>query len=185
VAGNTFQPLWNRLLTWMTPEAPAEPKIDVALGYAAGRINIKLTDYSVEAANTTHLVTVLVTRPDGSRAETALTEEVAGELAGSIEAPAPGNYYFEVRSPAGKDKKFPPLAYTVSPSVSAELPRPEPNYGLLEHLASATGGRLNPTPKEVASGRPMLERRVSMNSYLLIAAMIILIGEALVRRLTA
>jgi Ca-activated chloride channel family protein len=185
VAGNAFQPLWNRLLTWMTPEAPAEPKIDVALGYAAGRINIKLTDYSVEAANTTHLVTVLVTRPDGSRAETALTEEVAGELVGSIEAPAPGNYYFEVRSPAGKDKKFPPLAYTVSPSVSAELPRPEPNYGLLEHLASATGGRLNPTPKEVATGRPMLERRVSMNSYLLITAMIILIGEALVRRLTA
>jgi len=185
VAGNAFQPLWNRLLTWMTPEAPAEPKIDVALGYAAGRINIKLTDYSVEAANTTHLVTVLVTRPDGSRAETALTEEVAGELGGSIEASAPGNYYFEVRSPAGKDKKFPPLAYTVSPSVSAELPRPEPNYGLLEHLASATGGRLNPTPKEVVTGRPVLERRVSMNAYLLIAAMIILIGEALVRRLTA
>jgi hypothetical protein len=185
VAGNVFQPVWDRLLAWMTPEAPAEPKIDVALGYAAGRINIKLTDYSVEAANTTHLVTVLVTRPDGSRAETALTEEVAGELAGSIEAPAPGNYYFEVRSPAGKDKKFPPLAYTVSPSVSAESPRPEPNYGLLEHLASATGGRLNPTPKEVVTGRPMLERRVSMDSYLLLTAMIILICEALVRRLTA
>lgn len=185
VTGNVFQPLWNRLLGWMTPESPAEPKIDVALGYNAGRINIKLTDYSAEAANTTHLVTALVTRPDGSKAETALTEEVAGELAGSIEAPAPGNYYFEVRSPAGKDKKFPPLAYTVSPSVSAELPRPEPNYGLLEHLASATGGRLNPTPAEVATGRAMLERRVSMDSYLLVAAMIILIGEALVRRLTA
>jgi len=71
-----------------------------------GRINIKLTDYSVETANTTHLVTVLVTRPNGSRAETALTEEVAGELGGSIEASAPGNYYFEVRSPAGKDKKI-------------------------------------------------------------------------------
>ena len=185
VTGNVFQPLWNRLLGWMTPESPAEPKIDVALGYNAGRINIKLTDYSAETANTTHLVTALVTRPDGSKAETALTEEVAGELAGSIEAPAPGNYYFEVRSPAGKDKKFPPLAYTVSPSVSAELPRPEPNYGLLEHLASATGGRLNPTPAEVATGRAMLERRVSMDSYLLIAAMIILIGEALVRRLTS
>jgi uncharacterized membrane protein len=185
VSGNVFQPLWDRLLAWMTPESPAEPKIDVALGYNAGRINIKLTDYSAEPANTTHLVTVMVTRPDGSKAETALTEEVAGELAGSIEAPAPGNYYFEVRSPAGKDKKFPPLAYTVSPSVSAELPRPEPNYGLLEHLASATGGRLNPTPAEVATGRATLERRMSIDPYLLVAAMIILIGEALVRRLTA
>jgi hypothetical protein len=31
----------------------------------------------------------------------------------------------------------------------------------------------------------MLERRVSMDPYLIVAAMIILIGEALVRRLTA
>ena len=42
----------------MTPETPAEPKIDVALGYHAGRINIKLTDYSAEPGNATHLVTV-------------------------------------------------------------------------------------------------------------------------------
>ena len=185
VSTNVFAPLWDRLLTWMTPEIPAEPKIDVALGYNAGRINMKLTDYSAEPGNAARLVTVLVTRPDGTRTETALTEEVVGELSGSIDAPAPGNYYFEVRSPSGKDKKFPPLAFTVSPSVNAELPRPEPNYGLLEHLASATGGRLNPSPAEVSTERATLERRVSMNPYLLVAAMIILIGEALVRRLTA
>ncbi len=185
VSANVFQPLWDRMLGWMTPEMPAEPKIDVALGYNAGRINIKLTDYSAEPGNAARLVTVLVTRPDGTRTETALTEEVVGELSGSIDAPAPGNYYFEVRSPAGKDKKFPPLAFTVSPAVNAELPRPEPNYGLLEQLASATGGRLNPSPAEVSTERATLERRVSMNPYLLVAAMIILIGEALVRRLTA
>ena len=130
-------------------------------------------------------MTVMVTRPDGSQAETALTEEVAGELSGSIEAASPGNYYFEVRSAAGKDKKFPPLAFTVSPAVNAELPRPEPNYGLLEHLASASGGRLNPSPAEVATGRATLERRVSVDPYLIVAAMILLIGEALVRRITA
>jgi Ca-activated chloride channel homolog len=185
VSANVFQPLWDRLVNWMTPEIPAEPKIDVALGYNAGRINIKLTDYSAEPGNTARLVTVVVTRPDGSRTETALNEEVVGELSGSIDAPTPGNYYFEVRSPAGKDKKFPPLAFTVSPSVKAELPRPEPNFGLLEHLASATGGRLNPSPAEVSTERATLERRVSMNPFLLVAAMIMLIAEALVRRLTA
>ena len=36
VSTNVFAPLWDRLLTWMTPEMPAEPKIDVALGYNAG-----------------------------------------------------------------------------------------------------------------------------------------------------
>ena len=53
-----------------------------------------------------------------------------------------------------------------------------------EKLASATGGRLNPSPAEVSTERATLERRVSMNPYLLVAAMILLIGEALVRRLT-
>ena len=56
---------------------------------------------------------------------------------------------------------------------------------MLEKLASATGGRLNPSPAEVSTERATLERRVSMNPYLLVAAMILLIGEALVRRLTA
>ena len=185
VSANVFQPLWDRMLAWMTPETAAEPKIDAALGYNAGRINIKLTDYSAQASNVARLATVLVTRPDGSRTETALSEDVAGELSGSIDAPAPGNYYLEVRSQSGKDKKFPPLAFTVSPSVNAETPRPEPNYGLLEQLASATGGRLNPSPAEISTERATLERRVSIDPYILVAAMIMLIGEALVRRLTA
>ena len=84
-----------------------------------------------------------------------------------------------------KSATLPPLAYTVSPAVLAELPRPEANYGLLERLASATGGRLNPTATETGLSRPTLERRESLSSFLIIAAMIVLIGEALVRRLTA
>src|ERR1019366_6994387 len=71
VSANVFQPLWDRILPWMTPEMPTEPKIDVALGYNAGRINIKLTDYSAEPGNAARLGTVLVTRPDRARIETA------------------------------------------------------------------------------------------------------------------
>jgi Ca-activated chloride channel homolog len=185
IRSNVFQPVWDRLLGWMTPETTSEPKIDVALGYNAGRINVKLTDYGVEGAGALHVVNALVTRPDGSKVETTLSEDVPGELSGSIEAAQPGNYYFEVHAPFGKDQKFPPLAYTVSSAVNAEVPRPEPNFGLLEHLASATGGRLNPEPSEIATTRPVLERRESLNLYLILAAMIMLIAEALVRRLTA
>jgi hypothetical protein len=79
---------------------------------------------------------------------------------------------------------FPPLAYTVSPTVDAELPRPAPDYGLLEQLASATGGQLNPSSQELALSRPRFERTTSMGPYLIVAAMILLISEALIRRLT-
>ena len=90
-----------------------------------------------------------------------------------------------MRAPGDTTQTFPPLAYTVSPAVLAEVPRPAPNYGLLERLASATGGRLNPDVYAVGLGRPNLERRKSLSPFIIIAAMIILIGEALVRRLTA
>ncbi len=184
IARNTFTPVWNRILAWMTPEIPAEQKVDVALGYQAGRIRVKLTDYSDHPGFGSHLVTAMVTRPDGSRSQTALGEEAPGELAGAIDAPEPGTYYIEVKSSDSKATPLPPLAYTVSSAVIAELPRPEPNYALLEQLASATGGRLNPSTIDVEITRPTLERRESLDAYLVVTAMILLIGEALVRRLT-
>jgi Ca-activated chloride channel family protein len=184
IARNTFTPVWNRILAWMTPETAPEQKIGVALGYEAGRIRVKLTDYSDLAGFGSHLVTASVTRPDGSRSQTALGEEAPGELAGAIDAPQPGTYYIEVKSADSKATQLPPLAYTVSAAVTAELPRPEPNYALLEQLASATGGRLNPSTSDLEITRPTLERRESLDPFLVVAAMILLIGEALVRRLT-
>jgi len=182
---NVFGQLWDRLLGWLTPEVTTAPKIDVALGYSSGRLHLRLTDYD-ETAPATHMVSATVTRPDGSTAELVLSEETVGEMTASLDAPRPGTYFIQLRSsPGGKGGAFPPLAYTVSPAVMAELPRPAPNYDLLEHLASATGGRLNPALDEIALARPTLEQRASLNSYLLLAAMVLLIGEALVRRLTA
>ncbi len=185
IARNTFTPVWNRILAWMTPETAAEQKTDVALGYQAGRIRVKLTDYSDQPGFGSHLVTATVTRPDGTKAQTALGEEAPGELAGAIDAPEAGTYYIEVKSTDSKAPPLPPLAYTVSSAVNAELPRPEPNYALLEQLASATGGRLSPSTASIEITRPTLEHRDALDAYLVVTAMLLLIGEALVRRLTA
>ncbi|MGH7812710.1 MAG: VWA domain-containing protein [Candidatus Binataceae bacterium] len=185
VRGGVFQPLWDRILAWLTPQTAAAPEIAAAMGYARGRIEIELTDYSAAAAEPAHPATVIVTRPDGTKSETILTEAAPGELSGSVEAPTPGDYFFEVRSASGPERKFPPLAYTVSPAADAELPRPEPNYELLRELAAATGGQLNPPPDEAALAHPLIERRTPLAPYLILAAMLLLIGEALVRRLTA
>ena len=182
---NVFGQVWDRLLGWLSPQVTTVPKVDVALGYSDGRLRLRLTDYD-ETSPATHMVSATVTRPDGSTGELVLSEETLGEMTASFDAPRPGVYYIQLKSsPGGKGGTFPPLAYTVSPAVMAELPRPAPNYDLLEALASATGGRLNPTLGEIALARPTLERRASLSSYLLVTAMILLIGEALVRRLTA
>jgi Ca-activated chloride channel family protein len=186
VKSNVFGPVWDRIFKWMTPQRSSAEKFDVELGYHAGKLDIRLNDYAASPGKAPQMLTAIVTRPDRSRIETALSQRAPGEFSGSIEAGAPGTYYIELRSPPGTSaQKFPPLAYSVSPAVLAELPRPEPNFGLLEKLASATGGRLNPQAAAIRLARPTLERRESLNSFIIVAAMILLIGEALIRRLTA
>jgi len=185
VQDGVFGQVWSKVLSWMTPETAAtEQKFDVALGYREGRIHLRLTNYSDRPAPSAALVSATITRPDGSRIQSALSEEVPGELYGSFDAPHAGTYNIALKAATADALAFPPLAYTVSPAINAELPRPEPNYTLLERLASGSGGRLNPSPADVGLTRPEHELRQSMAAWPLLAAMIILIGEALVRRLT-
>ena len=185
VKDGIFGQIWSKVLSWMTPQTAAtEQKFDVALGYREGRIHLRLTNYSDRPAPSAALVSATITRPDGTRVQSALSEEVPGELYGSFDAPRPGTYNIALKAATAGALAFPPLAYTVSPAINAELPRPEPNYALLERLASNSGGRLNPSPADVGLTRPEHELRQSMAAWPLLAAMILLIGEALVRRLT-
>ncbi len=186
VRDGSFVPIWDKVLAWMTPPtAPAAQNFNVAMGYRADRITLKLTNYNEGTSNSSLPLSAIITAPDGTRFETALAPEALGELSGSFAATAPGTYRIDLKTPRGAgEKSFPPLAYTVAPTITAELPRPAPNYGLLEHLADATGGRLNPAPKELAITRPLSEQTRSLNPWLILIAMILLITEALVRRLT-
>ncbi|MGH7906397.1 MAG: VWA domain-containing protein [Candidatus Binataceae bacterium] len=186
VKNDFFAPLWDKLIAWMTPPASAtEEQFAAEFGYDNGRINMRLIDYnSGPHHRTPEILSAAITRPDGGRTQALLTENIPGELSGSIDAPRPGTYYVSLNTPGAGRQKFPPLAYTVSPAVLSELPRLAPNYGLLETLASATGGRLNPAPAEITMTRPLYEHRVSFSMYFVIAAMLLLIVEAVVRRLT-
>ena len=185
IESGVFGPLWDKLVAWMTPQTTTTAqKFDVALGYRAGRIEIRLTDYSDNPRISGQPLDAVIRRPDGSRADAILSESAPGELSGSLEAMTSGNYYIQLHPPAGSNQTYPPLAYTVSPSINAEAPRPAPNYGLLERLASATGGRLNPAPDELTTARPHFEQTASFSPYLIVTAMFLLIIEALIRRLT-
>jgi len=186
IRDNIFTSLWDRMLEWMTPPATNVQKFDVAMGYREGCVEFKLTDYDAGARQMLALVGARVLRPDGAREDLMLSQSAPGELAGSFAAPNTGTYYIELRSGQnGKERPFPPLAYTVSPAAFAELPRRRPNYDLLEHLAAATGGRLNPPISEATMTRPQFKHTQGFAQPLLAAAMLLLIAEALVRRLTA
>jgi hypothetical protein len=184
VQDGVFAPLWERLLGWLVPHNTNPQNFGVALGYRSGRIQVNLTDYSPNSAISNAPITAAVTAPDGAKYSIALSREAPGELSGSIEAPRAGTYNIDLRSLHGTSQNFPPLAYTVSPAIYAEVPRPVPNYALLEHLAAATSGRLNPPLSEVRLERPKIQQATSLSPCLMLFAMLLLIVEALVRRLT-
>ncbi|HTT77349.1 MAG TPA: VWA domain-containing protein, partial [Candidatus Binataceae bacterium] len=184
IGSGIFSQLWHKLVAWMTPETPSEEKYAIAMGYRTGRISLDLTDYSDDPRTAGRPVNAAITAPNGARFDTMLAQQAPGEVAGSFEASKPGTYYITLKSTGGNGQTFPPLAYTVTPALDKEMPEPTPNYALLEHLASATGGRLNPSLGEGGAGRPEAERITSLSAYCIVAAMILLIAEALIRRLT-
>jgi hypothetical protein len=184
VEAGLFEPLWNRLLSWLAPNNATPQNFGVALGYRSGRIQLNLTDYSSNQAISSAPVIAMVTAPDGAKTSIALSREAPGELRGSIEAPRAGTYNINLRSPHTPDQSFPPLAYTVSPAVYAEVPRPAPNYGLLEKLAAGTEGRLNPSIDQLSLTRPTFQQTTSLSPWLVLFSMALLIIEVLVRRLT-
>jgi hypothetical protein len=184
---NVFSRLWDQILGWMTKGVEAvASNYAVELGYDNGKLKFKLIGYGSEIERLLPALSASVQRPDGSSAQMTLSKDAPGELSASFDAPQPGVYQIALKS-SDKDKQmaFPPMAYTVSPAALAELPRPYPNYALLEQLAAATGGRLNPAVNEVSLSRPTLERRVSGQRPLLMLAMLFLVAEAFTRRLTA
>jgi Ca-activated chloride channel family protein len=184
VQDGVFEPLWNRLLGWLAPHNAVAQNFGVALGYRSGSIRVNLTDYSSNAAISNAPVNAMVTAPDGAKYSIALSREAPGELSGNIDAPRTGTYNIELKSPHAPDQHFPPLAYTVSPAVYTEVPRPAPNYALLENLAAATGGKLNPASSELTLSRPKFEQTTSLSPWLMLCGMVLVIAEALVRRLT-
>jgi Ca-activated chloride channel family protein len=184
IENGVFAPLWDKLMAWLAPGTSNRGDYGVALGYRAGRIEIRLTDYSAGAGSADRTLNAVVTAPNGAKFDAMLAPDGPGELAGSIEASEPGNYFIQLQPPRGSNLNYPPLAYTVSAAIDAELPRPAPNYGLLEQLASATGGRLNPAAGDLSVARPGFERSQPVGPWLIIAAMLLLILEALIRRLT-
>ena len=116
IASGVFSQLWHKLVAWMTPEAPAEEKFAIAMGYRAGRVSLNLTDYSDDPKTAGRPVNAAITAPNGAHLAATLSQQAPGELAGSFEASKPGTYYITLKSSDGGGQAFPPLAYTVSPT---------------------------------------------------------------------
>lgn len=174
-----FSKLWAQAVEWSMPEVKRqETHFSVELGHNEEGLVVDVFSYGTSEEGRT--ASAHINRPGKNDSVLPLERLAPGHYQGTLTNPANGDYRVEVILPSGE--KVGPLGYTVPPRQTGETPQPQPNFSLLEALASATGGNINPDvstliqPTSPSEPQPLL-------SYLLPLAMALYFLELIVRRL--
>lgn len=136
-------------------------------------IDLSLFDESQGGA-----VTASVTTPSGE----IRTVSFAPKQKGSYQARLPGATAGTYRALVSLgDQKLPEVAWTLSGELFGEQQHRAPNVSLLERIASATGGKLNPSAEELKPLMTEVLDKRDLAHYFLIASLALLFFEVLVR----
>ncbi len=169
--------LWSDVLRWLVPESRV-PQPRFAVAYRDGALDVDYSRFEEESAGG---VIARITTPEGQISEVPLARTAPGHFRGRLATLAAGDYRIEIRGSHGAITD-PPLGYTIPAAASGERPRREPNWPLLETLATRTGGRLNPQIRDV-SPAPIPSRGVPLAPLFLGAAALLFLAELIARRL--
>lgn len=169
--------LWAGILRWLVPESE-DPKQSVAMAYHEGALAIEYSRFLDDPAEP---LSARVTAPGGLLSEIPMARIAPGHYRAAFPTREPGNFRIELRGPRGPITR-PPLGYTVTSAINAERPRPEPDWALLDEIARATGGKVDPKPGEIAAVHGTAET-IPLAPQLLPAAVFLFIADLVTRRL--
>ncbi|MGE0684644.1 MAG: glutamine amidotransferase [Candidatus Binatia bacterium] len=174
-----FSKLWAQTVQWCLPEVKRqETHFSVELGHNAAGLVVDVFSYGASEEGRT--ASAKINGPGNNDGVLPLERLAPGHYQGMLANPKSGDYRVDVILPSGE--KVGPLGYTVPPRQTGETPQPQPNFSLLEALAAATGGSVNPDvstliqPTSPSEHQPLLP-------YLIPLAMALYFLELIVRRL--
>ncbi|MGH8009716.1 MAG: glutamine amidotransferase, partial [Candidatus Binatia bacterium] len=178
VSWEGFSKFWAQALRWSMPEAKRkESHFSVELGHDESGLLIDLFSYG--ASEEGRVASAKVNGPGKNDASFPLERLAPGHYQGAHSTTLAGDYRLTVTLPSGET--LGPLGYTLPPLRAREVPQPQPNLSLLETLARATDGSVNPDiatlvqPISPPEQQPLLP-------YLIPLAMALYFIELLVRR---
>lgn len=176
-----FSQFWSQTLQWCLPERKQEQTkthFAATLGHSEAGLMVDLFSYGDSEEG--RAASARVQGPDGTSAALSLQRLAPGHYQGIYRTTKAGDYRVEVTPPAGE--RLGPFGYTLPPPQIAEVPQPQPNLRLLEALARATGGALNPDVSSLVQPVAPPEQNPLL-PYLIPLAMALYFFELLVRRL--
>ena len=187
-----YSQFWNQTVRWsfgQDEQGEKDQKNDsnvspfsVEVGHNETGLLIEVFFYGTkEASRPNTTVTTTVTTPDGNTALLIFEQLAPGHYQGTYDTLQPGDYTLDMTLPSGE--QLGPLGYTLPPLRPHESPQRQHNLRLLETLAEATGGAVNPDLTIISPPLGSSEQQPLL-PYLIPLAMTLYLLELLVRRLT-
>lgn len=171
---------WEKVIDWLRPPEESIPPHEV-------RVNLVSTQpvldfYIYDDANGNGLMRYSF-NGKGGRGEGVLKKLAPGHFQTTLPFSTPGDYQIElVEEGRGKRSNFPPVGYTLPFNPNSEIPLADFNISLLEQLARATGGEVNPRSAEALSRQEIVQSHKPLRQPLIIVACSLFFLEIAVRR---
>ena len=187
VSWDGFAKFWEQAVRWTLADSnkseektvnQTQPHFSVELGHTEDGLVIDTFSYGPSEEGRSAFARV--SGPGGSDTSLALQRLAPGHYQGVYRTTRVGDYRINVILPNGEN--LGPLGYTLPPQTVAEVPQPQANTPLLEALATATGGAINPEPTTLVLPAAAPEQH-SLLPYLIPLAMALYFLELLIRRM--
>ncbi|MBI2358766.1 MAG: hypothetical protein HYV04_07635, partial [Deltaproteobacteria bacterium] len=144
IAWEDLERFWGRILEWLIPPKESLPPHEIRVNPEGNHALLDFYLYEEKSGG----VFRYSFRGPGGAGEGVLKRLAPGRYQAELPIATPGNYRIElIEERAGRRTEYPPTGYTLAFDPKEEIPRGRLNLPLLEQLARASGGEINPKPQ--------------------------------------
>jgi Ca-activated chloride channel homolog len=180
---SALQTFWGKVLGWLHPgdERDSIPIHEARVGLSANRPFLDLFVYEETAPDSQFRFAV-----NGKEAavEGLLQKLAAGHYQVALPLTTPGDYRIELTEERrGRRVAYPPIGYSLPYDLDKEIPRPDFNLPLLNRLAQASGGEVNPKLTESSIKHEIANAYRPLRQPLMVWVAALFLLEIVVRKL--
>jgi Ca-activated chloride channel family protein len=180
---SALQNFWGRVLGWLHPSDDRDsiPLHEARVGLSANRPVLDLFIYEDTGPESQFRFSI---NGKGGKVEGVLQKLAAGHYQVALPLATPGDYRIELTEERrGRRVAYPPIGYSLPYDLDKEIPRADFNLLLLNKLAQASGGEVNPKLTESSIKQEISNSYRPLRQLLMIWAAVFFLLEIVARKL--
>ncbi|HJU62162.1 MAG TPA: VWA domain-containing protein [Candidatus Binatia bacterium] len=180
---SALQTFWDKVLSWLHPndERDSVPVHEVRVGLSANRPFLDLFVYEDTGPDSQFRFAV---HGKEGKVEGLLQKLAAGHYQIALPLTAPGDYRIQLTEERrGRRVAYPAIGYSLPSDLDKEVPRADLNLPLLNKLAQASGGEINPKLTESLIKQEIAKSYRPLRQLLMIWAAALFLIEIVARKL--